>query len=431
MNEYEQIKKFIGTGYARFYLEQCHKKSKSDDEMDINIYTKLVQLDSKLGTSATEQLLWCVFYTQRFDLIKVRSQFRALLLNSLKVINMSQVDFDYAPGGFTIYKSCFQPCLYAKLYRVQEELSKIIPKTEAVFEFLVEQGKEFGFNVDSILETRDETGGTCFSVAAQCSEKISNYILQRPIRVNSISMNMMVPDFRWPDLAIKMMEKGINPHIIDHWGLNQIKMFRSSFQSEEAKSLSSQFSRSVHFSIEDIHCENTCPADCPSNFKKFICKEGALVEMIDETRIGSGGFGMVFRGIFHGISMAMKYMYRHETKYFSDNYTELQKNTSELRTQSASAGSGVIVPVAFVRQQNQEQDDNEKWIAHDYNIFIYPLYDCNLYEFHENNNDHFNDVVLRDILNQCLTRKKSNRFEALLTELPFKTGELKKILELS
>jgi len=91
-------------------------------------------------------------------------------------------------------------------------------------------------------------------------------------------------------------------------------------------------------------------------------------------------------------------------------HTELVKNTSELRIQSATAGSGIIVPVAFIRQQNQEQDENGKWIANDYNILIYPLYDCNLYELHENHYDRFTGEVMRDILSQCLTRKRSNGF---------------------
>ena len=315
--------------------------------------------------------------------------------------------------------NCFQPYQYARLKISSAEGSKLVRKTEAVFEFLVGKGYEFGFNVDAIFEIPTVTGITCFASAVQCSEKIANYILQRPIQVNSITMNMMVPDFRWPNLAVQMMKRGINPRIIDQFGFTRVRMFRSSFQSEEAKSLLSQFSRSVHFSIDDIHCETTCSSDCPSNFKKFICKEGALVEITDENRIGSGGFGLVFRGKFHGLSMAMKLMYRSEMIYPDHNYTELQENLSELRTQTATAGSGVIVPVAFVRQQDQEQDENGKWIANDYNILIYPLYDCNLYEFHENHYDRFNDEVSRNILNQCLTRKGSNRFEALLTRLSF------------
>ena len=50
---------------------RCYKESKSDDEIDIQVYTQLVELDSRLGTTAAEQLLSCVRLTQRWDLIKV------------------------------------------------------------------------------------------------------------------------------------------------------------------------------------------------------------------------------------------------------------------------------------------------------------------------------------------------------------------------
>merc|ERR1711946_15260 len=88
-----------------------------------------------------------------------------------------------------------------------------------------------------------------------------------------------------------------------------------------------------------------------------------------------------------------------------DAVFELEKNISEIRTQMATSGSGIIIPEAFVRQQNQEQDANGKWIAKNYNVYVYPLYDCNLYELHEKHFDQFTDAILSDILSKCLTRK--------------------------
>lgn len=67
MNEYELVRYNDYVGFANIYL----KKSKSDDKIDINIYSELVQLDSKLGTTATEQLEACVYHSLRLDLIKV------------------------------------------------------------------------------------------------------------------------------------------------------------------------------------------------------------------------------------------------------------------------------------------------------------------------------------------------------------------------
>ena len=92
-----------------------------------------------------------------------------------------------------------------------------------------------------------------------------------------------------------------------------------------------------------------------------------------------------------------------------DAVSDLQNNISEIRIQMASGGSGIIVPEAFVRQQNQEQDGNGKWIANNYNIYVYPLYDCNLYELHENHYNQLTDEIFADILSQCLTRKCSNQ----------------------
>ena len=95
---------------------------------------------------------------------------------------MEQVDFAYMTshgemGRATIYRMCFQKILDA-VTRHREEpeaflgRSKMIQDVEAVFEFLVEQGEKFGFNVNSILEIPDSSGGTCFGSASACSKKI-------------------------------------------------------------------------------------------------------------------------------------------------------------------------------------------------------------------------------------------------------------------
>ena len=73
----------------------------------------------------------------------------------------------------------------------------------------------------------------------------------------------------------------------------------------------------------------------------------------------------------------------------------------------ACDGSGILLPEAFIRQQNQEQDENGKWIAKNYNIYVYPLYQLNLYQFHDKFYVQFTDEIMKDILKQCLTRKCS------------------------
>ena len=324
---------------------------------------------------------------------------------------MDQVDFGYVGrNGFTIYSRCFQRYIDARfdLKKPEAEWKKLVSKTETVFDFLVEEGNKRGFDVDSILEIPTSSGGTCFSVASQCSRKIMDYIIEKGIKVNSITTHMMVPTFKYPDLAASMMKKRINPHVIAYKGDSLIDLYPSSFKSEEAKQLLAKFPKSIHFSIEDISCEIICPSDCSSKFEKFYFKNGEFVKMTDENRIGQGGFGSVFKGLFHGKEKAMKCVLIGQIQsqlYSEDAVSDLEKNISEIRIQMASAGSGIIVPEAFVRQQNQEMDDTGKWIAKNYNVYIYPLYDCNLYEFHGIHFDQFTEEILGDIIHQCFNRK--------------------------
>ena len=69
---YGALRKSGCAGFGHLYLGQCNKQSKPDDEIDFTIYTKLVELDSKLGTTASEQLLQCLLKTTRSDIIKVQ-----------------------------------------------------------------------------------------------------------------------------------------------------------------------------------------------------------------------------------------------------------------------------------------------------------------------------------------------------------------------
>ena len=71
MNDNVKLKTYGIGGFAEIYLQQCTEKSEADNEIDIQVYTTLVQLDSKLGTTATEQLWGLIIYSLRLDLFKV------------------------------------------------------------------------------------------------------------------------------------------------------------------------------------------------------------------------------------------------------------------------------------------------------------------------------------------------------------------------
>ena len=59
-------------GFASLYLWRCNEESKFNDEISVHVYNNLINIDSRLGTTATEQLFFCVFYSLRYDLIEVR-----------------------------------------------------------------------------------------------------------------------------------------------------------------------------------------------------------------------------------------------------------------------------------------------------------------------------------------------------------------------
>ena len=79
MNEFDEFKNKNGfIGYANVYLWRCNEESKSHDEIDIDVFTRLAELDSKLGTTAPAQLFQILFHTTQIDIIKVCVHYRCL-----------------------------------------------------------------------------------------------------------------------------------------------------------------------------------------------------------------------------------------------------------------------------------------------------------------------------------------------------------------
>ena len=70
--DYDSIKKPLSIyGYATYYLRECAKYSKMINEADATVYQRLVDIDSTLGTELSNQLYWCLWWTTRWDIIKV------------------------------------------------------------------------------------------------------------------------------------------------------------------------------------------------------------------------------------------------------------------------------------------------------------------------------------------------------------------------
>ena len=85
VNEFEDYGNKGAPGFAVIYLNRCYGESKTDEEINIHVYTNLLELDARLGTTASEQLFYCVKYTQRLDLIKVQIEKRISIITILLV----------------------------------------------------------------------------------------------------------------------------------------------------------------------------------------------------------------------------------------------------------------------------------------------------------------------------------------------------------
>ena len=59
-------------GYANFYLTRCWNDSKKINQADATVYQRLIDIDTALGTSLSVQLVCCLCWTTRSDIIKVK-----------------------------------------------------------------------------------------------------------------------------------------------------------------------------------------------------------------------------------------------------------------------------------------------------------------------------------------------------------------------
>ena len=221
-----------------------------------------------------------------------------------------------------------------------------------------------------------------------------------------------------------------------------------------------KFDRSNYFSTVDYLCPESCPLRCRSRMKAFYLNNGPIVRMNDQNQIGQGGFGNVFKGHWHQEKVAFKCVQvdlsttHRETEEYLDQYPimrglsriefwRFQRETEEFSRPFSLTGPGILQPIAFVRQQNQ-YDDGEKtiygdiwWKPRNYNVYVYPLFDCNLYELHMNYHTKFNDEILEHILSQCLaslntlyqnsTTHNDIKPQNFLVKFPTKKKDLTKI----
>ena len=259
-------------------------------------------------------------------------------------------------------------------------------------------------NTNKLIEQPTITGETCFRIASSMSKEISEYILAQDIEVDFISKQFMLPWFEHKELTKQMLDKKINPFIM-YKGKNQLDRYPGRF--ENITEILNGFQKEAFYFTEDTKCKDQCPSECESVFRRFKCYPGTLVKMTD--KIGSGAFGKVYKGKWHGEDCAMKctpIMDSESNNDVENIEREFETYAEEYLKPLKTSGEGVLLPIGMFRQQNQYfQKETNRWEEINFQVNIYEKYDCNLFELHEQKFDIFSDDIIENILDQCLTRK--------------------------
>ena len=69
--DHDKLRELDAVGYAHYYLKECLDESELKNNADVAVYKQLLEIDSELGTTQSEQLLGCLCFTSRKDLIEV------------------------------------------------------------------------------------------------------------------------------------------------------------------------------------------------------------------------------------------------------------------------------------------------------------------------------------------------------------------------
>ena len=135
----------------------------------------------------------------------------------------------------------------------------------------------------------------------------------------------MTPQFRFGKFTEAMLQRGVNPFIHTNTADRFYDKYRPSFNGLEEYAVT-KYTPNVYYTLEDFECDNNCDEECGFNLEKYKINEGQLMIQSDETHLGHGGFGNVFKGKWHSAQAAYKFVKMEDLEYIGE-LNEISEHT--------------------------------------------------------------------------------------------------------
>ena len=146
-------------------------------------------------------------------------------------------------------------------------------KIEDIFFFLISAAEEHldDKKIDRILESPCRSGYTVFWIASCFSEKISGWILDRNIDVAFVCYKGTTPIFQFDSNVEKMLEKGINPFVVDCDGKSEYDNRKNIGIDQKLilPFITEMKETAAFYSFHDSVCSEKCEKSCKDKMRKF------------------------------------------------------------------------------------------------------------------------------------------------------------------
>ena len=289
-------------------------------------------------------------------------------------------------------------------------MKKHLQHIESMFGKLVKMAKfdENPEKMKKILEKTDKTGTALIIFATMYScAKITNYLLEKKIRINNCDMKFSIPSFLNIEIAEKIIDY-VNPKIVSCQGVSQFSLLKP---QSVLKTKAEKFPNAIHVAVMDQNCSPECPTDCKSKMIAHYYKNGVYIERLQAIQVGNGAFGTLFGGKWHGQDAVFKFLRMNIANLYGLKKTnefvaDLEARLTEINKVPNS--SNILKPIGHFRQQEQSQDETTgKYIADTSEVFVFKRCRMDLEQFRNKEYSKLDDSnceLLLFIMKQCLER---------------------------